>query len=247
MKSKVLWSSENSVPINKHSGWFILVLITTGTRNCFVCIQNRRFQFCLPKYRSYDNTLGNCFFQIWSHSRAYLCTCNLRKHKESSSPGPSIGKTKHTSYRGLFKEVMNGTGRKGNGLIPSTPTLSSSWHVTTNGNVEIMRKLRWKLAFSLSRQVVQVDRNLSLVINNLKTNLRWRCTIHERVMSDQRCCLLIINKKLGRKVNQPGIVLIILKTDSSLYLYKVCFVLLINQGRTRSFGRALYCRAEVTG
>ena len=103
-------------------------------------------------------------------------------------------------------------------------------------------KVLWKLACSPSRHVVQVDRN-----PNLKTNLRWRCTIFERVMSDQRCCLLIINKKLGRKVNQPGIVLIILKTDSSLYLYKVCFVLLINQGRTSSFGRALYCRAEVTG
>lgn len=110
-----------------------------------------------------------------------------------------------------------------------------------------MGKLIWKLAFSLSRHVVQVVRNLSLVINNLKTNLRWRCTIYERVMSDQRCCLLIINKKLGRKVNQPRIVLIILKTDSSLYPYKVCFVLFINQGRTSSFGRALYCRAEVTG
>ena len=103
-------------------------------------------------------------------------------------------------------------------------------------------KVLWKLACSPSRHVVQVDRN-----PNLKTNLRWRCTIFERVMSDQRCCLLIINKKLGCKVNQPGIVLIILKTDSSLYLYKVCFVLLINQGRTSSFGRALYSRAEITG
>ena len=68
----------------------------TGTGNCFVCLQNRRFQFFFPKYRSYDNTLGNCFFQISSYSRAYVCTHNFRKDKESSSPGLSIGKTKHT-------------------------------------------------------------------------------------------------------------------------------------------------------
>ena len=96
LKSKVLWSSENSLPINKHGDWFTLVPMITGTGNCFVCLQNRRFQFCFPKYRSYDNTLGNCFFQISSYSRAYVCTHNFRKDKESSSPGLSIGKTKHT-------------------------------------------------------------------------------------------------------------------------------------------------------
>ena len=38
------------------------------------------------QYRSCDNTLENCFFQILSYSRAYL-------RKESGSPGTSIGKT----------------------------------------------------------------------------------------------------------------------------------------------------------
>ena len=50
------------------------------------------------QYRSRDNTLENCFFQIYSsYSRAYVRI--IYEKKGSSSPGTSIGKTKHASLR----------------------------------------------------------------------------------------------------------------------------------------------------
>ena len=50
------------------------------------------------QYRSCDNILENCFFQIYSsYSRAYVRI--IYEKKGSSSPGTSIGKTKHASLR----------------------------------------------------------------------------------------------------------------------------------------------------
>ena len=48
------------------------------------------------QYRSCDNTLENCFFQMWCYSRAFVHII-YKKDKGPSSSGTSIGKTKHTS------------------------------------------------------------------------------------------------------------------------------------------------------
>ena len=59
------------------------------------------------QYSSCGHTLENCFFQISSCSRAYVRT------KVSSSPGTSIGKTKHASWRGLYLAIQCNTKTRG--------------------------------------------------------------------------------------------------------------------------------------
>ena len=61
------------------------------------------------QYRSCNNTLENCFFQISSCSRAYVRT----KRQSVKFPGTAIGKTKHTTQRGLYLAIQCNTKTRG--------------------------------------------------------------------------------------------------------------------------------------
>ena len=131
------------------------------------------------------NTLENCFFQISIYSRAY---------KGSSSPGTSIGKTKHTSQRGLlfFICLRHDVKVMLHGRVRFATTIFSATQLC---NIVMTLFRMVTILFQHCNPVLRLKSSLRIILCNITFTLRRSCLRESYV--DHCIISITLTSKIG--------------------------------------------------